>query len=169
MIDYGRWTSISLGSASRNDDMPNPNSSRGQWPRRAAVVLLLLTIPSSNSVAVIFGDNQVYTDGVALSGEEVKTRITNNHLQGGFRARQLRMAFFSDGVVRGQLGLRGSDDGSWVIEGDLYCHHWVVYFNGEKRCYRWYENGDTYVLKNMDAFRTYDIMGKLKPGIPKGY
>ncbi len=149
--------------------MPNPSSSRGQWPWLAAVVLLLLTIPVSNSVAFIFGDKQVYTDGVALSGDEIKARITNNHLQGGFRARQLRMAFFSDGVIRGQLGLRGSDDGTWVIEGDLYCHQWVVYFNGEKRCYRWYENGDTYVLQNMDAFRTYDIMGKLKPGIPKGY
>ena len=133
------------------------------------MALLLLALPVSNSDAFIFGNKQVHTDGVALSGDEVKARITDNHLQGSFRARRLRMAFFSDGVIRGQLGFTGSDDGAWFIEGDLYCHEWVQYFNAEKRCYRWYENGDTYVLKNMDAFRTFDIMGKLKPGIPKGY
>ncbi len=79
------------------------------------------------------------------------------------------MAFFGDGVIRGQLGRSGSDDGKWLMEGDNYCHDWVTYFNGEKRCYRWYRNGETYVLKNVDAFRTTDIIGKIKPGIPKGY
>ncbi len=79
------------------------------------------------------------------------------------------MAFFGDGVIRGQLGHSGSDDGKWLMEDDNYCHDWVTYFNGEKRYYRWYRNGETYVLKNVDAFRTTDIIGKIKPGIPKGY
>jgi hypothetical protein len=130
----------------------------------AGTILALSIFPWAASQSSLFG-----YDATPLSGAEVTALITDNHLQGGFRARQLRMAFFADGVIRGQYALMGSDDGKWFMEGDNYCHHWVRYFNGEKRCYRWYQNGEGYVLRNVDTFRITDIVGRINPGIPEGY
>lgn len=105
----------------------------------------------------------------ALTGDQVRALITGNTLQGSFMANPLTMVFYADGVVRGSIGLTGSDSGTWEIEGDNYCNEWVTYFSGVRRCYRWYPDGDGYVLKNVDEFRARNIQGRIVKGKPKGY
>jgi hypothetical protein len=105
----------------------------------------------------------------ALGGEEIRTLITGNTLQGNFMTNPLTMVFYADGVVRGAIGLTGSDSGTWKIEGDTYCHEWFTYFSGVRRCYEWIPDGERYVLKNVDAFKARNIQGRLEKGKPKGY
>ena len=104
-----------------------------------------------------------------LSGEQVRALITGNTLQGNFMAHPLTMVFYDDGVVRGSVGMTGSDSGTWEIEEDHYCNEWVTYFSGTHHCYQWLSQGDGYVLKNVDAFRGRDIQGHIEKGKPKGY
>lgn len=105
----------------------------------------------------------------ALSGDQVRALITGNTLQGSFMANPLTMVFYADGVVRGSIGMTGSDDGTWEIEGDNYCNEWVTYFSGVRRCYQWVRQGDGYLLKNVDSFRVRNIQGRIEKGKPKGY
>ncbi len=104
-----------------------------------------------------------------LSGEQVRALITGNTLQGNFMANPLTMVFYEGGVVRGSVGMSGSDSGTWEIEGDHYCNEWVTYFSGTRHCYQWLSHGDRYVLKNVDTFRGRDIQGRIEKGKPKGY
>jgi len=104
-----------------------------------------------------------------LSGDEVRALITGNTLQGNFMANPLTMVFYADGVVRGSVGMTGSDSGTWEMEGDNYCNEWVTYFSGVRRCYQWVSDGDGYVLKNVDKYRARDIQGRIEKGKPKGY
>lgn len=105
----------------------------------------------------------------ALSGDQVRALITGNTLVGSFMTNPLTMVFYEDGVVRGAIGLTGSDSGTWEVEGDNYCHEWVTYFSGVRRCYRWVRDGDGYVLKNVDRFKARPIQGRIEDGKPKGY
>lgn len=105
----------------------------------------------------------------ALSGDEIRARIVGNTLQGSFMTNPLTMVFYADGLVRGAIGLKGSDSGTWAIEGDKYCHEWFTYFGGVRRCYQWIPQADGYVLKNVDEFRARNIQGRLEKGKPKGY
>jgi len=105
----------------------------------------------------------------ALSGDQVRALITGNTLQGSFMTNPLTMVFYVDGVVRGSIGMTGSDDGTWEIEGDNYCNEWVTYFSGVRRCYQWIRQGDGYLLKNVDSFRARNIQGRIEKGKPKGY
>ena len=105
----------------------------------------------------------------ALSGDQVRALITGNTLQGSFMTNPLTMVFYEDGVVRGSIGMTGSDDGTWEIEGDNYCNEWVTYFSGVRRCYQWVRQGDGYLLKNVDSFRVRNIQGRIEKGKPKGY
>ena len=105
----------------------------------------------------------------ALGGDQIRTLITGNSLEGAFRTRRLVMVFYADGQVRGSLGLTGSDSGTWEIDGDTYCNEWVTYFGGVQRCYRWIPNGDGYLLINVDAFKIHPIEGRIMDGKPKGY
>lgn len=105
----------------------------------------------------------------ALSGDEVRALITGNTLQGSILTERLVMVFYADGVVRGQMGLSGSDSGTWEIVGDKYCNEWVTYFEGVPRCYRWIPQGDGYLLDNVDAFKVHPIKGRIIDGKPKGY
>lgn len=105
-----------------------------------------------------------------LSGDEVRKLITGNTLQGNFMTNVLTMVFYGDGVVRGAIGLTGSDSGTWRIDGDKYCNQWVTYFNGVDKCYVWVPQGDDrYVLQNVDEFRGRNIQGRIEQGKPKGY
>ncbi|MCK5363482.1 MAG: hypothetical protein KAR22_10960 [Gammaproteobacteria bacterium] len=105
----------------------------------------------------------------ALTGDQIRSLITGNTLQGNFMANPLTMVFYADGVVRGAIGLTGSDSGTWEIEGDNYCNEWVTYFSGVRRCYQWISQGKSYLLKNVDAYRARNIQGQIKEGKPKGY
>jgi hypothetical protein len=105
----------------------------------------------------------------ALTGDQIRSLITGNTLQGSFLAKRLVMVFYADGVVRGSIGLSGSDSGTWEIEGDTYCNEWVTYFEGVPRCYRWIPQGDGYLLDNVDAFKIQPIKGRIVEGKPKGY
>lgn len=106
----------------------------------------------------------------ALTGDQVRALITGNTLQGNFMTNPLTMVFYADGVVRGSIGMTGSDSGTWEIEGDKYCNQWVTYFSGVRRCYMWVpQGGDRYVLQNADNFKVRNIQGSIKQGKPKGY
>lgn len=104
-----------------------------------------------------------------LSGDQIRELITGNTLQGSYTTLPLTMVFYEDGVLRGSIGLTGSDSGTWEIEGDTYCNEWVVYFDGVRRCYAWVPNGNGYVLQNVDAYKIRPIQGRIEQGKPKGY
>ena len=106
----------------------------------------------------------------ALTGDQIRSLITGNTLQGNFMTNPLTMVFYPNGEVYGAIGLTGSDSGTWAIEGDNYCHEWFTYFNAVRRCYRWIpQGGDAYLLKNVDAFTVRPIQGRIEKGKPKGY
>jgi len=105
----------------------------------------------------------------ALSGDAVRTLIVGNTLKGSYTTKPLTIVFYADGLVRGSIGLTGSDSGTWQIEGDRYCHEWFTYFSGVRRCYQWIPEGDGYLLKNVDEFRARNIQGRIEKGMPKGY
>jgi len=105
----------------------------------------------------------------ALTGDQIRGLITGNTLDGSYLAKRLVMVFYADGVVRGSMGLSGSDSGTWEIEGDTYCNDWVTYFGGVRRCYRWIPEGDAYLLDNVDAYKIQPIKGRIVAGKPKGY
>ena len=105
----------------------------------------------------------------ALTGDQIRSLISGNTLEGAFRARRLVMVFYADGQVRGSLGLTGSDSGTWEIDGDTYCNEWFTYFGGVRRCYQWVPNVDGYLLNNVDAFKIHPIEGRIVEGKPKGY
>ena len=104
-----------------------------------------------------------------LSEQEFRQQIVGNTVEAAWWASRFRFWIGEDGVIRGQLGPAGADDGEWRIKDDLGCYEWTHYFEGVERCYRWYRSGDQVVLKNADAFRIRDIRGRLVPGKPKGY
>ena len=104
-----------------------------------------------------------------LSADAVRALIVGNTLEGSYTAKTLVMVFYPDGLIRGALGLKGSDSGTWEMDGDKYCHEWFVYFGGVRHCYLWIPQGDGYLLKNVDTFRAYGIQGRIEKGKPKGY
>jgi hypothetical protein len=121
-------------------------------------------------IAVLLG--LLSTPGLAqeaLSGDAVRSLIVGNTLKGSYTTKPLTIVFYADGLVRGSIGLTGSDSGTWEIQGDRYCHEWSTYFSGVRRCYQWIPEGDGYVLKNVDEFRARNIQGRIEKGKPKGY
>jgi hypothetical protein len=105
----------------------------------------------------------------AVGGEALRTLIVGNTLKGSYTTKPLVMVFYADGLIRGAIGLTGSDSGTWEIDGDKYCHEWFTYFSGVRRCYHWVPEGDGYLLKNVDEFRARNIQGRVEKGMPKGY
>lgn len=105
----------------------------------------------------------------ALNGDEIRSLITGNTLEGSYLADRLVMVFYADGVVRGSMGLTGSDSGTWEIDGNSYCNEWDRYFGGDHRCYQWHRQGDGFILENVDSFKTQPIRGRIVKGKPKGY
>ena len=151
----------------QTDHFPSPATATRRRPPPlrllpAIGLLLALCIASSASMESAWSNE-------LLSGDEVRGLIVGNTLQGSYRAFQLTMVWYEDGVVRGSLGLTGSDNGTWEIKDDLYCHEWATYFAGTPHCYRWRVQGDRYVLENRDAFKTVNIQGRIEKGMPPGY
>lgn len=104
-----------------------------------------------------------------LGEKEFREQIVGNTFEGGYRARHFRFWVGANGVIRGQLGLSGSDHGVWRLDGDRFCYEWSHYFQGVERCYRWYRVGGGVVLKNADSFRIFDVYGRLIAGKPESY
>jgi len=136
-------------------------SRKRRWRRFSGLAIAVAMLPG------MFGHQALAQD--ALTGDQIRSLITGNTLQGNFMTNPLTMVFYADGVVRGSVGFTGSDSGTWAIEGDNYCNEWVTYFSGVRRCYQWIPQGDGYVLKNVDVYRVRNIQGRIEKGKPKGY
>jgi hypothetical protein len=149
--------SLPFGPAIASRLRPRKPSGR-RFPALAVAVAVLLGIFGHQSLAQ-----------QALSGDQIRALITGNTLQGSFMSKPLTMVFYPEGVVRGAIGLTGSDSGDWEIEGNNYCNEWVTYFSGVRRCYQWIPQGDGYLLKNVDPFKVRNIQGRIVEGMPKGY
>ncbi len=108
-------------------------------------------------------------DDVALSGEEVTKLISGNTFNSAWQANRLMIVYYENGVIRGRLGLTGSDSGTWTVEEDVYCNRWVRYFGGTRRCYKWWRRENDYLLENVDAFRIQNLTGTIEPGKPDGF
>lgn len=128
----------------------------------AGALILAILLSGCGSMKPSEGD-------VALSGKEVKKLIIGNTLRSAWEAKQLTIVFYDNGVVRGSLGLSGSDSGTWTMEDDTYCHHWDRYFDATRHCYKWWRRKSDYLLQNVDAFRTPNLSGRIEPGKPSGY
>ena len=108
-------------------------------------------------------------DDTMLSGEEVTKLITGNTFRGAWEGQQLTMVFYENSVIRGTHGLTGSDGGTWMMDGDVYCHRWVRYFDATRRCYKWWRRENDYLLQNVDSFRTPNLTGRIEQGKPPGF
>lgn len=131
------------------------------WRRFSGLVVAVATLLG------IFNHQSLADE--ALTGDQIRTLITGNTLQGSYLTNRLTMVFYADGVVRGTIGLRGSDSGTWEIDGDNYCNEWVIYFLGVRRCYQWIPEGEGFLLKNVDEFKVRNLQGRIEKGMPKGY
>ena len=128
--------------------------------RRAAAAALVALLCSAGLAGAA---------GERLSGDRIRELITGNTLQGNYTTLPLTMVFYENGVLRGSIGLTGSDSGTWEIDGDKYCNEWDVYFDGVRHCYAWVPHGDGYVLQSVDAYKIRPIQGRIEQGKPKGY
>lgn len=147
----------------------NPSPTRGITSRLQSTRRRLAVMATAIAVLLAAYDHESLAQE-PLTGDQVRSLITGNTLQGSFMTNPLTMVFYADGVVRGSVGLTGSDSGTWEIEGDKYCNEWVTYFSGVRRCYLWIPQGDEkYVLQNADDFKVRNIQGRLEKGKPKGY
>ena len=115
------------------------------------------------------GSMSPQTGDVALSGDEVTKLISGNTLRSAWDARQLTIAFFENGKALATLGPAGSDNGVWSVKGDSYCHEFVTYFEGVRRCYRWWRRPKDYLLENVDSYRTRSLNGRIEKGIPPSF
>jgi len=134
------------------------------------VLSKLLTV--AFGVGGIIASSAAFTDAAdlhPLSEQDFRQQIVGNTVEAALGASRFRFWIGEGGVIRGQIGHAGSDDGEWRVKDGLVCYEWAAYFEGSERCYRWYRSGDRVVLKNADAFRIRDIQGRLVPGKPKGY
>ena len=104
-----------------------------------------------------------------LTGDEIRTLISGNSLHGSYLAKVLRMAFYPDGKLLATLTFAGSDWGTWMIKGDLYCQTFTVYFGAAEHCYRWVREGNLYKVENEDTYRTYGFQGEIHKGYPEGF
>lgn len=104
-----------------------------------------------------------------LSETEFRQQIVGNTFEGGYRARHFRFWVGANGLIRGQLGLSGSDDGVWRFERGRFCYQWTHYFQGVERCYRLFRMDDRVILENADRFRIFNVYGRLIPGKPASY
>jgi hypothetical protein len=136
---------------------------------RAALSKLLAVALGAGGITA---SSAAFTDAAdlrPLSEQDFRQQIVGNTVEAALGASRFRFWIGDGGVIRGQIGLSGSDDGEWRIKDDLVCYEWALYFGAVERCYRWYRSGDRVVLKNADAFRIRDIRGRLVLGKPKGY
>jgi hypothetical protein len=40
-------------------------------------------------------------------------------------------------------GTKGTDQATWYIQGDTFCEKWTYSFDGQEKCFRYYQNGLT--------------------------
>lgn len=154
----------------RHATNPSPTPDAARRPRAGSSLRAVSVLMMTLGISIACGDAARSAPAADfLSGDEVEKLIVGNTLQGSYLANQLTMVWYDNGVVRGAMGLTGSDDGTWEIKGDLYCHEWTTYFGGVPHCYKWRPQGERFVLVNQDAFRSYDIQGRIDEGKPKGY
>lgn len=146
--------------------MPRRPRSRSAFASRSRLRSVSLAVAASVLLGMLGQPSQAQE---ALSGDALRTLIVGNTIQGSYMTNPLTMVFYSDGLIRGAIGLTGSDSGTWEIKGDTYCHEWFTYFSGVRRCYQWLPEDDAYVLKNVDSFRGRNIQGRMEKGMPKGY
>lgn len=125
------------------------------WP----IALLLLATLSGCA-----GSKLDKAEGPPLSGEEITKLIVGNTVNGAVGGQSFSFYYKSAVSVSGMIGDDGDDDsGTWEIkDGNTYCSEWIVFFDGVKRCYKWYKTERGYILENVDAFRlrplvVYDV------------
>jgi hypothetical protein len=104
-------------------------------------------------------------EGPPLSGAELQSLLAGNTFRGSMGAQPIRVYYQPDGSFIGLIGM-GNDPGSgtWEVQGDQYCIQWKVFFDGVRRCYEWHKDGGEYELKNVDAYRTANMRGKIREG-----
>ena len=148
---------------------PRRRAASRRWSQAAAAGLAVTLLAGSvHAQPSGLGPKEAPSDGGPLSGEAIRTLLAGNALVGGYGAQPYTFFFEPGGVLRGTLG-SSPDSGNWTVKEDRYCHEWNEFFEGVTRCYRVYNTGDGYLFKNADAYRYWDITGKLRPGRPPGY
>ena len=144
----------------------SPPPTRPRLTRPTAVVCagLLLAGVLAPSAVPAQGGASAPTMAGPLDGEAVRRLVSGNTLKGAWRARPYEFDYKPDGTVYGTIWTN-PDRGTWHIDDDKFCQEWFEFFGGDKRCYEWYRAGDEFLLKNVDAFRTRDIRGRIIQGL----
>ena len=135
---------------------------------------MIRRVPATSAVIIAgllvgCGSMNPTEDDVALNGEQVTKLISGNTFRGAWEAQQLTMVYYENGVVRGSQGLTGSDSGTWAVDEDVYCHRWVRLFGRTRRCYKWWQRENDYLLQNVDVHRIQNMTGTIEPGKPSGF
>jgi len=111
-------------------------------------------------------------EGPPLSGEEITKLIVGNTVNGAIGGQSFSFYYKTTVSVSGMIGNDGDDDsGTWEIkDGNTYCNEWIVFFDGVKRCYKWYKTERGYILDNVDAFRLRPlVVYEVEQGNPLGF
>jgi hypothetical protein len=133
------------------------------WP--AALLSLLI-------LSGCAGDKIEKSEGPPLSGEEITKLIVGNTVNGAIGGQSFSFYYKSAVSVSGMIGNDGDDDsGTWEIKDEnVYCNEWIVFFDGVKRCYKWYKTARGYILESADAFRLRPlVVYKVENGNPLGF
>jgi len=140
--------------------------------RVARTISWSFAILSLAALAGCAGNKMNKPEGEPLSGDEIKTLIIGNTVDGAIGAQSFSYYYKSSVSVSGTIGMNGDDDsGTWNIkDNDIYCNEWDSFFDGVQRCYKWYKTERGYILENVDAFRTQPlVIFGIKKGNPLGF
>ena len=142
------------------------------WTRVGRTISWSFAILSLAAFAGCGGNKMNKPEGAPLSGDEIKTLIIGNTVDGAIGAQSFTYYYKSSVSVSGTIGMNGDDDdGTWNIKNnDIYCNEWNSFFDGVQRCYKWYKTERGYILENVDAFRTQPlVIYGIKEGNPLGF
>ena len=131
------------------------------WPL-LAVVVFVAGLP-----ARVLAQDQ----GAPLAADELRGLIVGNTIEGPIRSKPYDFYYRKDGTMGGMITSLGADRGTWRVEDDgKFCQQWIQFLNADDRCYRWYRQGDRYVMRNVDTFRTIDItVWRITEGNPRNF
>ena len=140
--------------------------------RSGRTASLMSTMGALVLLAGCTGNKVDEPSGPPLTGAEITKLVVGNTVDGAVGAEPFSF-YYKDGVsVSGVIGMSGNDDsGTWSIKGeDVYCNSWIVFFDGVERCYRWFETERGYLMVNVDAYHSRDIVVHgIKQGNPLGF
>lgn len=114
---------------------------------RAAIGIALALLIGSGAAPAVAG-------GSVLTGEAVASRVAGGELKvksGPGYEFPVAITLRADGTMEGVSANGYIDAGRWWIRGDVLCHQWNGWFDGQRQCHAVSAEGDSLVLMRPEA------------------